>query len=158
MYWRKKGWRYQALVLSSPAFTCTQNAIFFFRSTDWPTFTRGRGMGNETFYWDSLIRTKLAFWFPSSLPRPDSSFPHIFFNLTYLLLTSLIISVSFSLPPHKSFLSHLKPTRRNSFWKMPENFYLTVTCTLNDKNWDGLKAQHVTLIIFKQSRNDKNQW
>ena len=28
---------------------------FFFCLTDRPTFTRGRAMGNETFYWDGLI-------------------------------------------------------------------------------------------------------
>ena len=29
--------------------------FFFFCPTDRPTFTKGRAMGNETFYWDGLM-------------------------------------------------------------------------------------------------------
>ena len=29
--------------------------FIFFRPTDRPTFTKGRAMANETFYWDGLI-------------------------------------------------------------------------------------------------------
>ena len=57
---RTKGPRNQAFVLSSPTFTGTQTSscvhpFFFVRPTNPPTFTRGRAMGNETFYWDGLI-------------------------------------------------------------------------------------------------------
>ena len=32
--------------------------FFFFCPTDRPTFTRGRAMGNETFYWEGLRHVK----------------------------------------------------------------------------------------------------
>ena len=34
--------------------------FFFFCPTDRPTFTRGRTMGNETFYWDGLCKYEIA--------------------------------------------------------------------------------------------------
>ena len=76
LFWlRTKGPRHQAFVLSSQAFAGTQNSswllfIYFFCPTDRPTFTRGRAMGNETFYWDGLtVFTRISVALNNRLPR-----------------------------------------------------------------------------------------
>ena len=40
--------------------SCVHSFFFFFCPTDRPTFTRGRTMGNETFYWDGLSKYEIA--------------------------------------------------------------------------------------------------
>ena len=49
--------------------SCVNSFFIFFCPTDLPTFTRGRAMGNETFYGDGLILVSFS-WRVFNLVSP----------------------------------------------------------------------------------------
>ena len=99
-------------------------AFLFFCPTDRPTFTRGRAMGNETFYWDGIISGKLNN--KRKLARLITQYRDIFVCAGQWSreLVLRFLSTVFSL----ALLSHHKPGAVRNFSKTPPFFRGLLWC------------------------------
>lgn len=78
-----------------------------------------------------------------------------------LFVTSPVISVSFSLTPHKIFPSHLKLMGTNSYWKNAWKYFGYVS--LNDKNemdlmHNTLRELFLNLFLMTKIKFDFRSW
>ena len=111
---------------------------FFFCPTDRPTFTRGRAMGNETFYGDGLINIHMRRWLPQPSRFQVGSWEHKCCRHVgkqegrrySRLLGWKVIWQVFSTTPHSSLLSGFLSSFGSGGIRFSSSIYLIERCPL----------------------------